>query len=163
MMYTQVVLARVLDRFSEARGSAGGKRQATATSPAPVSKWVWVKSPEPYEANVMDDPTPTEDIPSRPVTKILDGNEEVSMKEHRVQDAWHVWEDSLRVACRMRRMGEVVVKYKPLGDPMVQMWKLAKEEQEQLEIWRTQYIDAPDGFEDEGMDGGVFGLDGWSR
>jgi len=110
---------------------------------------------------------PTEDVLMRrlaegKMTKFPDGleMEGISLQERLFREAWRGWEESLRMARRHRRLGEVAAKLCHSAEPEILVEKLPEDEQARLKVWKTRFLGQTEGFEEEGMDMGMFGLDG---
>ena len=87
------------------------------------------------------------------------GLEGISLQERLFREAWRGWEESLRMARRHRRLGEVAAKLPNSAEPRIIVQRLAEDKEARLKVWKTQFLGQVEGFEEEGMDMGAFGLD----
>jgi len=87
------------------------------------------------------------------------GLEGITLQERLFREAWRGWEESLRMARRHRRLGEVAAKLPKSAKPRIIVQRLAEDEEAWLKAWKTQFLGQAEGFEEEGMEIGAFGLD----
>src|SRR5882672_11870004 len=87
------------------------------------------------------------------------GLEGISLQERLFREAWRGWEESLRMAHRHRQLREVAAKLHNSSEPKIIMQRLAEDEEARLKVWKTQFLGQAEGFEEEGMEMGAFGLD----
>jgi len=64
------------------------------------------------------------------------------------------------MAHRQPATGEVAAKLRHLAKPEILVEKLPEDEQARLKVWKTRFLGQTEGFEEAGMDMGMFGLDG---
>src|SRR5882724_7162971 len=83
--------------------------------------------------------------------EVTEETEIISMQESVVQEAWHGWEESLRMANRMRRVGAVALRDESTREPSIPARRLTQEEWENLEKWKVQFLEEWDSFEEDGM------------
>src|SRR5882724_5461624 len=95
--------------------------------------------------------------------EVTEGTELISMQESVVQEAWHGWEESLRMANRMRRVGAVALQDESTWEPPIPARRLTQEEWENLEKWKGQFLEEWDSFEEDGMEVDAFRLDEWDE
>ena len=88
------------------------------------------------------------------------GLEGISLQERLFREVWRGWEESLRMARRHQQLREVVAKLPISAKPTIIMQRLAEDEEARLKVWRTWFLEQAEGFEEEGMEMGEFGLDG---
>jgi len=69
-----------------------------------------------------------------------EGTEVISVQDLVIHEAWRGWEDSLRTACRMRRVVVATLRDGPRGEPLEQVNKLTPKEEENLRKWKEQFL-----------------------
>jgi len=90
-----------------------------------------------------------EEIPLPHMTiNVMEGTEAVSTQECVIQEAWHGWWESLRMAHRMQWVMAAALWDKSRGKLMVHVKKLTQEEAEN--------------FEENGMEVDAFGMEEWA-
>ena len=92
---------------------------------------------------------------------VMEGTEAVSMQECVVREAWLGWWERLRAAHRMQRVAVAALRDGSRGEATVHVKKLTQEEVENLEIWRTHFLEEGDSFEENGMEVDAFGMCDW--
>src|SRR5882724_4299728 len=65
--------------------------------------------------------------------EVTEETELISMQESVVREAWHGWEEGLRMANRMQRVGEVALQDESTWEPSIPARRLTQEEWENLE------------------------------
>src|SRR5882724_5643899 len=95
--------------------------------------------------------------------KVTEETELISMQESVVLEAWHGWEESLRMANRMWRVGEVALWDESTWEPSIPARRLTQEEWENLEKGKVQFLEEWDSFEEDGMEVDAFGPDEWDE
>ena len=84
--------------------------------------------------------------------KVTEETELISMQESVVWEAWHGWEESLRMANRMQRVGEVALQDDSMWELSIPARRLTQEEWEILEKWKVQFLEEWDSFEEDEME-----------
>src|SRR5882724_5938751 len=69
--------------------------------------------------------------------ELMEETELISMQESVVQEAWHGWEESLRMAYRMWRVGSAALWDKLTWEPSIPVRRLTQDEWENLEEWKV--------------------------
>ena len=65
----------------------------------------------------------------------------------------------MRMARRHRQLGEVVAKLGNSPELKIIVQRLDEDEEVRLKVWKTWFLGQAEGFEEEGMEMGIFGLD----
>jgi len=114
-----------------------------------------VMHPEPVETGDAEDHVPMLQM----AANVTEETESISTQESLIREAWHGWEDSLRMAHRMRRVGAAALRDESTLEPSLRVRKLTREEQENLEKWKVHFLGQPEGFEEDEMEVDAFGMD----
>jgi len=153
------VPAHTNDKGEKAEGSGGMKRHGTTSGGEHKAKRARVDSPETSEVeeHILKLPR-TQGAEATKLGRDM-GLEGISLQERLFREAWRGWEESLRMARRHRRLGEVAAKLTISAEPKIIVQKLAEDEEAQFKVWKTRFLGQVEGFEEEGMEMGAFGLD----
>ena len=74
-------------------------------------------------------------------TEVIEETELSSMQELVVREAWHGWEESLRMANRMWRVRAVALQDESTWEPSIPSRRLTQEEWENFEKWKVQFLE----------------------
>jgi len=83
---------------------------------------------------------------------VMEGTKAVSMQECMVWEAWQGWWASFRVAHRVQQVMVAALWDESRGELTVVVKKLMEEEEENFKIWREQFLEEGDSFEENGME-----------
>jgi len=153
------VPAHAVDKAKKAEGSGGVKEPGNTSLDEHRAKRVRVDSPDHHEVEEQTEPslrTPAAELADTPGDMGLEG---ITLQERLFREAWRGWEESLRMARRHRRLGEVAAKLPKSAEPKIIVQRLAEDEEARLKVWKTRFLGQAEGFEEEGMEIGAFGLD----
>jgi len=74
-------------------------------------------------------------------------------------EAWHGWEDSLRMARRMQWVTAAALQDRLRGEPLECVTRLMPKEGENLKKWKEQFLNKGDSFEEYSMEVNAFRMD----
>ena len=86
----------------------------------------------------------------------------ISVQDSVVHEAWCGWEDSLRMAHRMRRVAVAALRNRLRGEPSERVNQLTPKEGENLKKWKEWFLEEEDSFEEYSMEVNAFRMDDWS-
>src|SRR5882724_3211878 len=72
--------------------------------------------------------------------------EVISVQDSVIHEAWCGWEDSLRMAHRMRQVTAAALQNRPRGEPSERVTRLTPKEGENLKKWKEHFV--KNGFSD---------------
>src|SRR5882672_10101594 len=104
----------------------------------PQGQGVWVDSPESSEVKEISMSMPRTQGAEATEAGGEMGLEGISLQERLFREAWRGWEESLRMARRHRRLGEVAAKIRSSSELKIIVQKLAKDEQARLKVWKRK-------------------------